>query len=426
MNLTRTISVTGLGYVGLTIASAFGEINEVIGYDKSDIRIDELKQGYDRNGEVSSEQLHHADIRYTTDPSALKRANFHIISVPTPTNEAKQPDFSYLRAASEAVGKALKRGDIVVYESSVYPGATEEICIPVLEQASKLKCGKDFGVGYSPERINPADKEHVLSTVPKIISAVNKESLDVIADVYTKIVKAGVYRVSSIRVAEATKIIENIQRDVNVSFVNEIAMMLHNLGIDSREVLDAARTKWNFLPFKPGLVGGHCVGVNSCYLTYKAEESGFHPDLLLTSRRINEHMTTYIADHAIKQLIHLGVPVKGARIAVLGLTYKENYPDVYDTKVIDVVNALREYETEIFIHDPLADPKAVKKVFDMEPSDLSELHDMDAIIIAVSHEHYRTMKPKELEKILKKKRLIMDVKGILSPNDFTKTTVWQL
>lgn len=428
MKLQRTISVTGLGYVGLTVASAFGEIGEVVGFDKSDVRIKELQEGYDRNGEVSAAQLHHATIEYTTNADKLKKANFHIISVPTPINGNKQPDFSYLHAASATVGHALKKGDIVVYESSVYPGATEEICIPILEKASGLICGIDFGVGYSPERINPSDKEHVFSKVPKIISAVNKESLDIIADVYARVVKAGVYRVSSIRVAEATKIIENIQRDVNVSLVNEIAMILHNLGIDSREVLTAAKTKWNFLPFTPGLVGGHCVGINNCYLTYKAEETGFHPDLLVTSRRINEYMPTYIVENTIKQLIHLGVSIPGARIAILGLTYKENYPDVEDSKANDIIHALQRYNTQIFLHDPIAPSAAVKKVFQKELYQLADLNNMDAIILAVSHQEYYKLHLYDFEKILKPNRIIMDVKSILRPDDFKNSTItlWQL
>ena len=408
------VSVTGLGYVGLMIASAFGTKGKVIGLDKSRVRIEELKKGYDRNGELTAKQLKKNGIQYTTNPHDLRKANFHIIAVPTPIDGGNRPDLSILLSASETVGKELKKGDIVVYESSVYPGATEEKCIPVLEKASHLVCGKDFSVGYSPERINPADKEHILANIPKIVAAINKEALDAISKVYNQIVKVGVYPVSNIQVAEAAKIVENIQRDINISFVNEIALIMHSLGLDSKEVLAAAGTKWNFLPFRPGLVGGHCVSVNSCYLTHCAEENGYHPDMILAGRRVNEQMPKFIADSAIKELIKLDIPIKGARIAVLGLTYKENCPDVHYTRVIDIIKELESYGTTVLIHDPLASHEIARRDLGVELTSWKELQTVDAAIVMVAHNEYIRLKSSDLTDLVKQGGLIMDVKSILN------------
>lgn len=429
MRHTPTISITGLGIVGLTLATAFGKVGLVIGFDINKNRVDELKKGFDRNGEVSKKRLHDAEIIYTTNSHELNKANFHIISVPTPTGENHQPDFSYLKKASETLAKELKKGDIVVYESSVYPGATEEICIPILEKISHLKCGKDFGVGYSPERINPADKKHTLEKVPKIISANDKKSLDAIAKIYVRIIKGGLYKAESIKIAEAAKIVENIQRDVNISFVNEIAIILHNLGIDSKEVLKAAETKWNFLPFKPGLVGGHCVGINNYYLTHKSEEAGFHPELLSTSRRINENMTNYIVDNILHELAKIKVPKEKARIGILGITYKPNCKDPNDSKVIEIINTLKTHEiTNLFIHDPLIKPAIAKEVLGLTLVDKKELHDLDILIIAVAHDPFCKMRVKTIEKMLKKNGAIIDIPGMITPKKFINSTlkIWQL
>lgn len=424
----RKISVIGLGYVGLTIAAAFGKLAEVIGYDKNKKRIEELKNHYDRNHEISTEQFEKAKIHYTSNPDDLKKADFHIIAVPTPLDTIKKPDFSLLLEATVMLGKQLKKKDIVVYESTVYPGATEEKCIPLLERTSKLKCEKEFGVGYSPERINPADKIHTFNTIPKIVSAVNTKILDIIADTYGKVVDAGTHRVSSMRIAEATKIIENTQRDTNISLINEIALILHCLGMDSAEVLAAARTKWNFLPFQPGLVGGHCIGVNSFYLAYKAEEAGYHPDVILAGRRVNDYMPKYLAEKTIKNLIHLGKQINGAKIAVFGLTYKENCCDMHDSRVLDLIKELETYETEILAYDPIADPYVAKKKYGINMRELEDIKNVDAIIFAVAHKQFHELSLTQINKILNRKGLIIDVKGILKPELFENTDIifWRL
>ena len=424
----RKISVTGLGYVGLTIATAFGQTQKVIGYDKSPKRIAELKNGHDTNEEISADLLKTADIFYTTNSEDLKNADFHIVSILTSINKDRQPDLSILLDATAAIGKQLKKGDIVVYESTVYPGATEEICIPVLEKASKLVCGKDFSVGYSPERINPADKKHTFANIIKIISASDAATLNILADVYGSVVQAGVHRVSNMRVAEATKVIENTQRDMNISLINEVALILHSIGMDSSEVISAARTKWNFLPFQPGLVGGHCIGVNSYYLAHKAEMAGYHAEVIQAGRRVNNYMTKFIAETTIKKLIHLGIPIKKARIAILGLTYKENCPDLHDTKVIDLIKELKSYDTEVVIEDPLADPDAAKKQYDIDLQSLDSLSGFDAIIFAVAHKHYNALTKQQIQNMLRRQGLIMDVKSIINPEDFvdTEITLWRL
>lgn len=423
----RKIAVVGMGYVGLMIASAFGAKNKVLGYDISQERIAALKAGDDVNGELSKQELAYSNIEFSTNPSELQAADFYIIAVPTPLTD-KHPDLRILRAASEMVAKYLKKGDIVVYESSVYPGATEEHSIPILEKISGLVCGKDFGVGYSPERINPADKEHTMATIPKIVSGSDEATLNIIAQVYNSIIPAGVHRVSSIRAAEATKIIENIQRDLNISYVNEVAMILHSLNLSSVEIFEAMKTKWNHLPFRPGLVGGHCIPVNSYYLTHKAEEAGFHPEIILAARRINENMPKYIASEAIKELIHLNKAIKGARIAIFGLSYKENTPDVHDTQITALINELKSYDTEILVYDPVADVDSAKRIHGIDLVSWDKLTNLDAIIIGIGHKEFVTMDKSQLKSLFKNKGLLIDLKGICKTEDFKDSEVklWQL
>lgn len=426
--LNRKVSVIGLGFVGLTIAAAFGKIAEVIGFDKNKKRIEELQNHIDRNQEISLDELKDSKIFYTSDPKDIKKADFHIVAVPTPLDTKKRPDLSILVDASVMLGKQLKKKDIVVYESTVYPGVTQEQCIPILERMSGLACGKDFSVGYSPERINPADKKNTFTNIPKVISAINNKSLDIIAETYECVLKAGTHRVSSIRVAEATKIIENTQRDLNISLINEIALILPCLDMDSREVLEAASTKWNFLPFQPGLVGGHCIDVNSFYLAFKAEEAGYHPDVILAGRKVNDYMPKYIAEKTIKNLIHLEKQINGAQIAVFGLTYKENFCDIHGSKVIDLIKELESYQTEVLACDPIADVSIAKKEFGIKIRDLEDIKNMDAIIFAVAHKSFYHLKTSDFKKILNRKGLIIDVKGIFNPNITEKTdiTFWRL
>lgn len=342
----RKISVIGLGYVGLPVAVAFGKQGKVIGFDINSVRIEALRRGIDRTHEVDPQDLARADILYTSDPNDLRAADFHIVAVPTPVDKAKQPDLTPMIHASETVGRQLKRGGIVVYESTVYPGATEEECVPVLERESGLKCGVEFFVGYSPERINPGDKEHTFTSITKVVSGQDSETLDTVAAVYGSVVKAGVHRTSTIKVAEAAKVIENTQRDLNISLMNELALIFNKMGIDTHEVLAAASTKWNFLRFEPGLVGGHCIGVDPYYLTHKARILGYIPKVILAGRSINDGMGIYISGQVIKQLIHAGYPVKGSRVTVLGLTFKENVPDLRNSRVIDIVRELMEYAVQ--------------------------------------------------------------------------------
>lgn len=423
----RKISVTGLGYVGLPVAAAFGKTAQVVGFDVNKTRVSELSQHYDRNNDLSESELKSCNILYTSDPQQLKSADFHIVAVPTPINSTKHPDFSFLIDSSKAIGQYLKKGDIVVYESTVYPGATEEVCVPELEKASNLICGTDFTVGYSPERINPGDKEHTFTTTKKIVSGQDKKTLDIIAQVYGSVVDAGVYPVSSIKVAEAAKVIENTQRDLNISLINEIALILHKLNIDTQEVLAAAKTKWNFLPFQPGLVGGHCIGVDPYYLTHKAQEVGYYPDVILAGRRINDMMGKFIAEQTVKKLIQLGTPIKRARVAVLGVTFKENSPDTRNSRVFDVIKELKSYDTEVLVYDPVAHPQTLKDQ-GITPVKLDELKDLDAIIIAVSHNQFSDINKEQFKTLLNNRGLIMDVKGILDLKKFKDTgiSIWRL
>ena len=382
-----TIAVVGLGYVGLPLAVEFGKKYRTIGLDLSQEKIDAYRRHVDPTGEVSTEELKAATQLYpTTDAAALKEADFVVVAVPTPVDEAHIPDFSPLVGASTAVGKNLKPGAIVVYESTVYPGATEEVCIPLLEKHSGLKWKSDFFVGYSPERINPADKVHTLTTITKVVSGDTPATLDKVAEVYGSVITAGVYRASSIKVAEAAKVIENTQRDLNIALVNELSLIFHRIGIDTLEVLQAAGTKWNFLPFRPGLVGGHCIGVDPYYLTHKAETLGYHPQVILAGRRINDGMGAYIAQQTVKELIRLGQPVKGAHVTVLGLTFKENCPDLRNSKVIDVIRELESFGVTVHVHDPVAEPAEARHEYGVDLVSWEHLPKANAIVAAVAHQ----------------------------------------
>ena len=387
----RIVSVVGLGYVGLPVAVAFGKVGKTIGFDINDKRIAELKAGYDCTGEVTAAELTECDILFTNRIEDLRLADFHIVAVPTPVDDANQPDLSLLLRASETVGKALKKGDIIVYESTVYPGVTEEECAPVLELISGLKCGVDFKLGYSPERINPGDKEHTFTKIKKVVSGQDAATLDVVARVYESVVTAGVHRAASIKVAEAAKVIENTQRDLNIALMNELALIFDRMGIDTNDVLTAAGTKWNFLKFKPGLVGGHCIGVDPYYLTHKAEKIGYIPQVILAGRRINDGMGKFIAQRTIKEMIHDGHHILGSTVTVLGITFKENCPDIRNSKVIDVIRELQDYGINVQVNDPLADPVEVKHEYGIDLVSFEELVSAAAVVVAVAHQHYLEM-----------------------------------
>ncbi|MDW4126513.1 nucleotide sugar dehydrogenase [Staphylococcus saprophyticus] len=424
--MNRKIAVVGLGYVGLPVAVAFGKQQKVVGFDINKTRINELKNGYDRTNEVNDEDLKKSNIKFTNEPEELSKADFIIVAVPTPINKNNQPDLTPLIKASETVGKALTQNTIVVYESTVYPGATEEDCVPVLEKFSGLTNGSDFFVGYSPERINPGDKVHTFETITKVVSGQTPEVLEVVAEVYSMVVKAGVHKASSIKVAEAAKVIENTQRDVNIALMNEIAIIFDKVGIDTSEVLDASGTKWNFLNFKPGLVGGHCIGVDPYYLTHKAQELGHHPEVILAGRRINDNMSKYVASNIIKELLKKGIEVQGMTINLLGLTFKENCPDLRNTKVIDIVRELEDYGMNVIVNDVEADKETAKKLYGIELKDKNEMTKTDSIIFAVPHNDYIEDKNSYLE-LLNDNGLVIDIKGLIKNNDLKyNQTVWRL
>jgi UDP-N-acetyl-D-galactosamine dehydrogenase len=414
------IAVIGLGYVGLPLAAAFGRQAEVIGFDISEKKIRELERGYDATGELSAADLRETRIVYTRNAARLKEAAFFIVTVPTPIDEHHTPDLQPVVSASCTIGRNLSRGAIVVYESTVYPGVTEDICVPLLEEESGLKCGRDFTVGYSPERINPGDKVHTVDKIVKVVSGQDAATLETVAGVYEMVVHAGVHRASSIKVAEAAKVIENTQRDLNIALMNELAIIFGRLGIDTGEVLAAAGTKWNFLKFTPGLVGGHCIGVDPYYLTYKAEEIGYHPQVILAGRRINDGMGKYVAEMTVKKLIQANKAVKGSRVLVLGLTFKENVPDIRNSKVIDIVRELGEYEVEVLVHDPLADRDEAQHEYGLELVNPEEAGHFDAIVWAVSHEQFKKYSPAWLNRICcngNGKGVIIDVKSSLRRNE---------
>ena len=380
------VAVVGLGYVGLPLAVEFGKKMKTIGFDLSQSKIDNYRNFVDPTGEVTTAELKAAtQLTVTTDPTALAAADFIVVAVPTPVDEAHQPDLTPLVGASEAVGRYMKRGAVVVYESTVYPGATEEVCIPVLEKFSGMQWKKDFHAGYSPERINPGDREHTLTKILKVVSGDDEETLGKVAALYESIVIAGVHRASSIKVAEAAKVIENTQRDLNIALMNELAILFDRIGIDTLEVLQAAGTKWNFLPFRPGLVGGHCIGVDPYYLTHKADKVGYHPQVILAGRRINDGMGKFIAEQTVKHMIRNGSPVKGARVNVLGLTFKENCPDIRNTRVIDVIHELRSYGIEVHVHDPVADVEEARHEYGIALEPWESLPRASALVVAVAH-----------------------------------------
>ena len=424
-----TVAVVGLGYVGLPVAVHFGKQRRTIGYDLSAQKVGRLKQGEDATGEVSGAELREAHfLEVHSDPEALREADFVIIAVPTPVNDARQPDFGPLEGASRTVGKFMKRGATVIYESTVYPGTTEEVCVPILERASGMRWKQDFHVGYSPERINPGDKEHSFTRILKIVSGDDAQTLEKVADLYGSVVTAGVYRASSIRVAEAAKVIENTQRDLNIAFVNELAIIFDRMGLDTTEVLQAAGTKWNFLPFRPGLVGGHCIGVDPYYLTYKAELCGYHPEVILAGRRINDGMGAYIARKTVQQMIHAGRNVLGARVNILGLTFKENCKDIRNSKVVDIIRELAEYGVECFVHDPEADADETLHEYKIRLRSWDELPVADAVVLAVAHKHFCELPPSAyLEKIVPQGCLIQ-VKPVLDTAAFKRegVRVWRL
>lgn len=425
------LSVIGLGYVGLPIAVAFSKKLKVIGYDLNEGKIEQYIQGVDSTNEVGNVALRESSVLFTSDPAKLREALFHIVAVPTPVNEDHTPDLRPVEGASRILGQNLQRDSIVVYESTVYPGVTEEVCVPILESESGLKCGEDFKVGYSPERINPGDKSHRLHTITKVVSGMDNFTLDIIAKVYELVVSAGVYKAQSIKVAEAAKVIENSQRDINIAFMNELSMIFHRMGIDTKSVLEAAGTKWNFLKFTPGLVGGHCIGVDPYYLTYKAEMLGYHSQIILSGRRINDEMGHYVTENLVKILIKNDIKVKHAKIAILGVTFKENCPDVRNTKVIDIYNELLEYGADPILFDPVADKSDALKLYGVNINNIAYLKDVDAVVLAVAHDIFADF---AIEKILSwykasnPCKVFMDLKGVYNSCNFVDSACvyWRL
>ena len=409
----ETISIVGLGYVGLPLAIAFAKKAKVIAYDISSEKVAQYKRGIDITREVGDETLKETTAFFTSDENYLKNAKFHIVAVPTPLNCDKTPDLKLVENASQIVGRNLVPGSIVVFESTVYPGVTEEICVPILENASGLKCGVDFKVGYSPERINPGDKVHCLETIVKVVSGMDQDCLDAIADVYELVIQAGVYRAESIKVAEAAKVIENSQRDINIAFMNELSIIFNKMGIDTKSVLEAAATKWNFLRFVPGLVGGHCIGVDPYYLTYKAEMLGYHSKIILSGRTINDDMSKYVAEQTIKQLIKSGAQIKGAKIAVFGITFKENCPDVRNTKSYEIIQELSEYGIDVTVIDNIADKSDLQKLYGLHVSEMQDVHDVDACIFTVAHDAFKQIDLNALKSVFKDGAyVLMDLKGM--------------
>ncbi len=429
VNRETKLSLVGLGYVGMPIAVAFAKKLDVVGFDLNAQKIELYKSGVDPTNEVGHDAIRAATVDFTADETRLREARFHIVAVPTPVNDDHTPFLSPVESASAIVGRNLTKGSVVVFESTVYPGVTEDVCVPILERESGLRCGVDFKVGYSPERINPGDKVHRLETITKIVSGMDEESLDVIAKVYELVVQAGVYRAESIKVAEAAKVIENSQRDINIAFMNELSIMFNKMGIDTKAVLEAASTKWNFLKFYPGLVGGHCIGVDPYYLTYKAEMIGYHSQIILAGRRINDNMGKYVAQSTVKKLIACDKAVRNARVAILGFTFKENCPDTRNTKIIDIVNELREYGIQPVITDPLADADEAKRLYGVEFSDMSAVHDMDAVILSVAHDSFKTLTMEDIDGFFGRgKKVLIDIKGMFDRKLFESAgyVYWRL
>ena len=421
VNGKEKVSLVGLGYVGMPIAVAFARKIQVIGFDLNESKIALYQSGVDPTNEVGDEVIKNTTVEFTADAARLKEAKFHIVAVPTPVNNDHTPDLTPVEGASRILGKNLTKGSIVVFESTVYPGVTEDVCVPILEKESGLRCGVDFKVGYSPERINPGDKVHRLETITKIVSGMDAETLEEIANVYSLVVEAGVYRAESIKVAEAAKVIENSQRDINIAFMNELSIIFNKMGIDTKSVLEAAGTKWNFLNFQPGLVGVHCIGVDPYYLTYKAEELGYHSQIILSGRRINDDMGKYVAETLVKNLIKADIPVKSAKVAILGFTFKENCPDTRNTKIIDIYNELNEYGITAQVTDDNADADEAKRLYGITFTPLKEIHDCDAVILAVAHEKYKNLSMADIDALYsgRKTKVLTDLKGILNKKEYT-------
>lgn len=429
MTHSRRVSVIGLGYVGLPVAAAFGRAGvPVVAFDISERRVAELRAGVDSTREIDAADLAAAGLRFTTDPADLAAADFHIVTVPTPIDDARRPDLRPLLAATRSIGRVLKKGDVVVYESTVYPGATEAECVPVLEAESGLKLGRDFGVGYSPERINPGDRERRFETIVKVVSGSDPQTLETVAQVYGGVVRAGVHRAASLAVAEAAKVIENTQRDLNIALMNELAMIFRRLGIDTRDVLAAAGTKWNFLPFTPGLVGGHCIGVDPYYLTHRAEQAGYHPEVILAGRRVNDSMGAFIGRETVKALLRGGASAAAARVTVLGLSFKENVPDLRNTRVVDVVREIESFGVTVHVHDPLCDPGDALAEYGLTLTPLDDLPPADAVILAAAHRDYVAAGWDLPRRLLRGGRgLAVDVRGALDRAATPEgVTLWRL
>lgn len=426
------LSVVGLGYVGMPIAVAFSKKIKVVGFDLNEEKINLYKSGVDPTKEVGDETIAGCDVNFTSDASSLKEAKFHIVAVPTPVNSDHLPDLTPVESASRIVGQNLTEGSVVVFESTVYPGVTEDFCVPIIEKESGLKCGKDFKIGYSPERINPGDKVHRLETIVKIVSGMDDETLDTVAKVYELVVAAGVHRAESIKVAEAAKVIENSQRDINIAFMNELSIMFNRMGIDTKSVLEAAGTKWNFLKFSPGLVGGHCIGVDPYYLTYKAEERGYHSQVILAGRRINNSMGKFIAENLVKSLIKADCHVKNARVAILGFTFKENCPDTRNTRIVDIYNELKEYGIEPIVTDPEANADEAMREYGIKLTDIKEIKNVDAVILAVAHNRFKEMTMADVDSFFKNepncKKVFLDIKGLFDRKEFESVdyNYWRL
>jgi UDP-N-acetyl-D-glucosamine/UDP-N-acetyl-D-galactosamine dehydrogenase len=420
VNGEEKISVVGLGYVGMPIAVAFAKKVNVIGFDLNTHKIEQYKNGYDPTNEVGNEAIRQTTVEFTSDVTKLQEAKFHIVAVPTPVNADKTPDLGPIEGVSKSIGKNLTKGSIVVYESTVYPGVTEDICVPILEKESGLKCGVDFKVGYSPERINPGDKIHRLENIVKIVSGMDKESLEVIAKVYELVIEAGVHRANSIKVAEAAKVVENSQRDINIGFMNELAMVFDRMGIDTHEVVEAMNTKWNALKFYPGLVGGHCIGIDPYYFIYEAEKLGYHSQIILSGRKINDGMGAFVADAIIKKLILANKVVKQAKVVILGITFKENCPDTRNSKVEDIINRLNEYEIDPIVVDPYADSLEARHEYGIDLKPLDMINNADCLVFAVAHDMFRDMTLENIDKLFgelpNKEKVIIDVKSILDKN----------
>ncbi len=421
VNGEEKIALVGLGYVGMPIAVAFAKKVKVVGYDLNEQKIDLYKKGIDPTNEVGNEVIKNTAVEFTSDETKLREAKFHIVAVPTPVNDDHTPDLSPVEGASTILGRNLTKGSIVVFESTVYPGVTEDICVPILEKESGLKCGVDFKIGYSPERINPGDKIHRLETITKIVSGMDADTLEEIASVYQLVVEAGVHRAESIKVAEAAKVIENSQRDINIAFMNELSIIFGKMGIDTKAVLKAAGTKWNFLNFAPGLVGGHCIGVDPYYLTYKAEQLGYHSQIILSGRRINDDMGKYVAESVVKKMIAADIPVKNAKVAILGFTFKENCPDTRNSKIIDIYKELGEYGITPVVVDTTADAAEAKRLYGITFGTMDDINNMDAVIIAVAHDEFLKLNNKEIANFFNPKnpiKVLADLKGIMDKKEY--------